>query len=72
MPRPSFRATIVADITQKITDGIWPPGHRIPSQRDLAATYGCSVQPVIMALEDLERAGLVEPHQGVGWFVAEH
>lgn len=68
--RPTYRATIVADITAKINSGEWPPDHRLPSQRELAATYGCSVQPVIMALEDLERDGLLEPRQGVGWFVA--
>lgn len=70
MPRPTFRAKIAADITDKINRGEYQPGQRLPSQRQLAETYGCSVEPVIRALEDLERAGLVEPHQGVAWFVA--
>lgn len=71
MPRPTFRAKIATDITEKINTGAYQPGQRLPSQRELAEAFGCSVEPVIRALEDLERAGLVEPHQGVGWFVAE-
>ncbi len=72
VPRPPYRATIVAAIKSKIETGEWPPGHRLPSQRELAATYGCSVQPVIAALDELELRGYVESHQGVGWFVADH
>jgi GntR family histidine utilization transcriptional repressor len=70
--RPSFRATIVADITAKINSGEWPPDHRLPSQRELAKAYRCSVQPVIAALDELETRGLIESKQGVGWFVAHH
>ncbi len=70
--RPSFRATIVADITEKINSGDWPPGHRLPSQRELAETYRCSVQPVIAALDELEIRGFVVSQQGVGWFVHDH
>lgn len=72
MPRPSFRATIVADITTKINSGEWPPRHRLPSQRELAEAFGCSVQPVIAALDELEARGYLEPQHGVAWFVADH
>lgn len=72
MPRPSFRATIVADITAKIGSGEWPPGHRLPSQRELAEAYHCSAQPVIAAMEELELRGFIESHRGVGWFVRDH
>ena len=71
MPRPSYRATIVADVIEKITSGEWPPGHKLPSQREFAETYGCSAQPVIAALDELETRGFVESHQGVGRFVAD-
>lgn len=70
--RPSFRATIVADITSKISSGEWPPGYRLPSQRELADAYRCSVQPVIAALDELEIRGFLVSQQGVGWFVSDH
>lgn len=46
------------------------PGDRLPSSTDLAGQTGVSMISVRRALDELERAGKVRRHQGVGTFVA--
>lgn len=46
------------------------PGDRIPSSTELAEQTGVSMISVRRALDELERAGKVRRHQGVGTFVA--
>jgi DNA-binding GntR family transcriptional regulator len=69
-PQMPYTRRIVIDIQGKITSGEWPPGHKLPSIRDLAKTYGCSSAPVRVALSELQGAGVIVGHQGVGNFVA--
>lgn len=69
-PRPTYARKIIEDITEKIRSGDWPPGHRLPSIREIAEEHGCSRQPVRKALDHLQSAGLIDGHQGVGNFVA--
>jgi len=69
-PRVPYTRQIIADITAKIDSGEWPPGYRLPSIPELAAAYGCSAAPVRVALTQLQGAGLIQGHQGVGNFVA--
>ncbi|MGI5178686.1 winged helix-turn-helix domain-containing protein [Dactylosporangium sp. CA-152071] len=69
--RMPFRQRIAEEIKAKIRTGEYAPGAILPSRPQLAAEYGCSVEPVIRAQEDLERDGWIEIHQGKGVFVAE-
>ncbi len=46
------------------------PGDRLPSATELAAQTGVSLISVRRALDELERAGKIRRHQGVGTFVA--
>ncbi len=46
------------------------PGDRLPSTSELAALAGVSQISVRRALDELERAGRIQRHQGVGTFVA--
>ena len=46
------------------------PGDLLPTQRELADLAGVSLITVRRALDELERAGRVAGHQGVGTFVA--
>lgn len=46
------------------------PGDLLPSRNELAAMAGVSMITVRRALDELERAGRVVSHQGVGTFVA--
>jgi DNA-binding GntR family transcriptional regulator len=70
--RVPFRQRIAEGIIEKIRSGAYAPGQMLPSRVQLAAEYGCSVEPVIRAQEDLEHAGWVETHQGKGVFVVEN
>lgn len=47
------------------------PGDRLPSTAELAQLSGVSQISVRRALDDLERAGRIQRHQGVGTFVAQ-
>lgn len=69
---PTYRQQVADGIVAKIRSGQYPPGHKLPTRVELAAEYRCSVEPVIRAQEDLERAGWVETHQGRGVFVVEN
>jgi GntR family histidine utilization transcriptional repressor len=56
----SLHQRILDEIAGKILSGAWPPGHRIPFEHELTATYGCSRMTVNKALSELARAGLIE------------
>lgn len=47
----------------------WPPGGRMPTERELAARYGCSLITVRHALGELVREGRIERTRGRGTFV---
>lgn len=69
---PTYRQQVADGIIAKIRNGEYAPGEKLPTRPELAAEYRCSVEPVIRAQEDLERAGWVETRQGKGVYVAEH
>ncbi len=71
MPRPTHVAHIVADVQARIESGEWPPGHRLPSIREMRILYDCSETPVKTATRILEATGWVEGRVGLGVFVAE-
>jgi GntR family histidine utilization transcriptional repressor len=60
---------IRADIEGRIVSGAWPPGHRIPYEHELMATYGCARMTVSKAIAALAEAGLVERRRRAGSFV---
>ena len=66
----SLHQRITADISGRIVSGEWPPGHRIPFEHELTATYGCSRMTVNKALTQLAKAGLIERRKRSGSFVA--
>ena len=51
-----------------LDSGEWVPGERLPTERKLAAEYGCSLITVRRALEELVREGRVERTRGLGTF----
>jgi DNA-binding GntR family transcriptional regulator len=57
-------------IERLVADGNLAPGDMLPTQAELAAAAGVSLITVRRALEELERAGRVRRHQGVGTFLA--
>ncbi|WP_412076732.1 GntR family transcriptional regulator [Streptomyces xanthophaeus] len=61
---------IVADLQKRIRAGILPAGARLPSEAELAETYGVARGTVRRAVRELEAAGYVRAQQGVGRFVS--
>lgn len=57
-------------ILARIRGGEWPPGHRIPSENALAATFGVSRMTADRAVRELVREGEVIRTPRVGSFVA--
>ncbi len=64
-------ATVKASLKQRIAQGGWQPGTRLPSERELVQQFGCARMTVHRALRELEEEGLIERRQGSGSFVAE-
>ncbi len=71
MTGPTGWRHIAADIEQRIEDGTYLLGSRLPSLPQLAADYGVAVKVVQNALIYLEGRGVVRPRQGVGVFVVD-
>ena len=62
----SLSQRILSDIVRRILSGEWPPGHRIPFEYELTATYGCSRMTVNKALTQLAKSGLIERRRRAG------
>lgn len=67
----TFKSQIRQDIEEKIASGEWPPGHRIGSEHELMAQYGCSRMTVNKVLSALAENGVVERRRKAGTFVAK-
>ncbi|MEO9337312.1 histidine utilization repressor [Mesorhizobium sp. SB112] len=65
----SLHQRILADISARIVNGEWKPGHRIPYEHELTEEYGCSRMTVSKALSELARTGLIERRRRSGSFV---
>lgn len=68
--RDSLSRRIRADIENNIITGKWPPGFRIPFERELMDSYGCSRMTVNRVLSSLAENGLIERRRRLGSFVA--
>ena len=56
-------------LKERITSGVFQPGHRLPSEPSLAATHGLSRVTIRRALDGLARDGLIRRQPGAGTFV---
>jgi DNA-binding GntR family transcriptional regulator len=71
LPRAALLYERVVDHVERlIADRGLRPGDMLPSYTDLAEQSGVSLITVRRALDELERAGRVRRHQGLGTFVA--
>ena len=66
----SLHRRILADISDRIVSGDWPPGYRIPFEHELATEYACSRMTVNKALSQLAKAGLIVRRRRSGSFVS--
>lgn len=56
-------------LEEKIDDGTYKSGDKIPSERELCDLYNVSRMTVRLAIDELERLGKIEKIQGKGTFV---
>ena len=70
-PRRLPSEDIKASIRQRIAEGGWQPGMKLPSERELVQQFGCARMTVHHALRELEDEGLIERRQGSGSYVAQ-
>lgn len=68
-PAPSLHQKILLDIESNIFSGAWMPGHKIPSEHELALQYHCSRMTVNKVLTQLARANMVERKRKSGTVV---
>ncbi len=59
-------------LLNRLQAGQWRAGDRLPTERELSASFGVSRTTVRKALLDLKQQGLIEQTVGSGTYVAEH
>ncbi|MBN2026440.1 MAG: FadR family transcriptional regulator [Actinobacteria bacterium] len=57
---------ITIKLLRRIVNGVYPPGLRLPPERELAQEFGVTRQVCREALKRIEALGLVSIHQGSG------
>lgn len=57
---------IVDYMCRQVSDGAWPIGSRLPSQRALADAFGVNRSTIIAAINELTDYGIVEGRHGAG------
>lgn len=62
---------LVEHLARRMAEGELAPGDRLPSERDLAASFGVSRGVVREALRHLAAQGMVESRRGDGAYVCE-
>ena len=65
---PLYRQ-VMDDLKGEIARGVYASGSRIPSEIELAKSYGVGRVTVRRAIEELSRAGYLNRQQGRGTFV---
>ena len=65
---PPYRR-VSEDLKRRIAEGIYPPGSKLPSRKELCVEYEVSDIVIGSAMRSLHDAGLVEPVAGIGVYV---
>jgi DNA-binding GntR family transcriptional regulator len=68
--KPAYQQ-IADDIRQRILDGVYQAGDKLPSESELMDEYGVSRIVIRQAAEALQNEGLVLKRRGAGTFVRE-
>ena len=63
---------LIQRLTEAIVSGVYAPGEKLPSVRELALEAGVNPNPVQRSLTELEREGLVFSQRTAGRFVTEN
>src|SRR3954470_19194059 len=62
---------IAAALRDRILNGQYAPGERLPPQRDLARIWKTTLLTARQALDQLQQDGLIRVEHGVGTFVVD-
>ena len=65
----SLRTQVYATLKEKLMQGAWQVGEKLPSEHEFCRLFGVSRVTIRAALQQLEILGLVEIKQGGGTFV---
>ncbi|MER7176489.1 GntR family transcriptional regulator [Streptomyces mesophilus] len=68
--RPIWRQ-VAATITDRIADGTYPVGSRVPSVVELSTEFGVAASTAQKVLAHLKTEGLIRAEVGLGSFVTE-
>jgi len=61
---------IADSISEKVMEGKYPPGEKIPSVRDLATEMGVNPNTVMRTYSELQSRGIIDNKRGVGYYVS--
>ncbi len=61
---------IADSISEKVLEGSYPPGEKLPSVRDLAAEIGVNPNTVMRSFSELQSRGIIDNKRGVGYYVS--
>ncbi len=65
----SLRYQVYGTLKEKLLQGAWREGEKLPSEHEFCAMFGVSRVTIRAALQQLEIMGLVETKHGGGTFV---
>lgn len=60
---------IADSIAEKIVSGVFPPGEKMPSVRELAADLGVNPNTVMRTYGELQSLQIIDNKRGIGYFV---
>jgi len=61
---------IADNISEKVMEGKYAPGEKIPSVRDLALEMGVNPNTVMRTYSELQSRGIIDNKRGVGYYVS--
>jgi DNA-binding GntR family transcriptional regulator len=68
--RPAVYRKIADELQQRVSNGEWLPGRRLPTESALVSEFGVNRLTIRQALAQLQLAGVVNIKQGSGVFVS--
>ena len=60
---------IADNIREKVVNGTFPPGEKIPSVRELAADMGVNPNTIMRTYNELQSMHIIDNKRGIGYFV---
>ncbi len=60
---------IADNISEKVVSGVYKPGEKIPSVRELAADMGVNPTTIMRTFKELQHMEIIENKRGIGYHV---